>query len=161
MQVHDVADLFLSVPVDKAKHVLVDTLNNDKKQLKEQTNLTFAGIYKLTGLCLTKGYILYENNLCLFENSGLIELSLMVVLSECYLHYLQKIKCKGIMKASNYKVAARKFRRFLNDRHASFQERSHADKFLEILNKQHTQIHKHSLNILDNKMTCRVKANTT
>ena len=57
----------------------------------------------------------------------------MAVLSE---FYLQKIECKAIMEALNYKIASKTFRRFADDSHARFQERSHADKFLEILNKE-------------------------
>ena len=40
------------------------------------------------------------------------------------------------MEALNYKTASKVFRRFADDSHARFQERSHADKFLEILNEQ-------------------------
>ena len=39
------------------------------------------------------------------------------------------------MEALNYKTAPKR-RRFVDDSHARFQERSHADKFLEILNEQ-------------------------
>ena len=40
------------------------------------------------------------------------------------------------MEALNYKIAPKTFRRFVDDNHARFQETTHADKFLEILNKQ-------------------------
>ena len=40
------------------------------------------------------------------------------------------------MEALNYKIAPKTFRRFVDDIQVHFQERSHADKFLEILNKQ-------------------------
>ena len=40
------------------------------------------------------------------------------------------------MEALNYKTAPKAFRRFADDSHARFQERSHADNFLEILNEQ-------------------------
>ena len=40
------------------------------------------------------------------------------------------------MEALNYKIASKTFRRFADDSDARFQERSHADKFLEILNKE-------------------------
>ena len=69
------------------------------------------------------------------------------------------------MEAWSYKIAPKTFRRFVDDNHARFQERSHANKFLEILNKQHPGIkytaesedHKHSLNVLDINIT----SNTT
>ena len=69
------------------------------------------------------------------------------------------------MEAWYYKIAPKTFRRFVDDSHARFQERSHANKFLEILNKQDPAIkytvefedHKHSLNFLDINST----SNTT
>ena len=92
------------------------------------------------------------------QNSGAIGLSLMVVLSECY---LQEIECKATMEALNYKIAPNTFRRFVDDSRARFQGRSHANKFLEILNKQNPAIkytvqfedHKHPLNFLDINIT--------
>ena len=82
----------------------------------------------------------------------------MVVLSECY---LQKIEFKTITEALNYKIDPKTFRRFVDDSHARFQNRSHANKFLEILNKQDPAIkytvefedQKHPLNFLDINIT--------
>ena len=82
----------------------------------------------------------------------------MVVLSECY---LQEIEFKAITEALNYKIAPKTFRRFVDDSHTRFQNRSHATKFLEILNKQDPVIkytvefedHKHSLNFPDINIT--------
>ena len=93
-----------------------------------------------------------------FQNIGPIGLSLMVVLSECY---LQKIECKAIMEALDYKLAPKSFTRFVDDSHARSQDRSHTDKFLEILNKHDPTIkytvefedHKRSLNFLDIDIT--------
>ena len=82
----------------------------------------------------------------------------MVVLLECY---LQKIECKAIMVALNYKTAPKTFRRFVDDSRTRFQERSYANTFLQILNKQDPAIkytvefedQKHSQNILDINIT--------
>ena len=159
MQVsYDVVNLYPSVPVDKGINVLIDTLNNDKEHLKERTKLTLTDIHKLTEFCLSKCYFLYENNLCLFQKSGPIGLSLMVVLSECF---LQKIECKAIMEGLNCKIAPKTFGRFADDSHARFQERFATDRFLEILNKQDPAIkytvefedHEHSLDFLDISIT--------
>ena len=49
--------------------------------------INITGTRNLTKLCLSKYYFLYENNIRLFQNSGLIPLSIMVDLSE---YYLQK-----------------------------------------------------------------------
>ena len=155
---YDVVNLYSSVPVDKAINVLMDILNNDKEHLQKRTKLTLTDIHKLAELCLSKCYFLYENILRLFQNSGPIGLSLMVVLSECY---LQKIEFKAIAEALNYKIAPKTFRRFVDDSHARFQNRSRANKFLEILNKQDPAIkytaefedHKCSPNFLNFKIT--------
>ena len=61
------------------------------------------------------------------------------------------------MGALNYKISPKTFRRFVDDSHARFKNRSHENKFLEILNKQDPAIkyiveiedHKHLLNFLD------------
>ena len=67
------------------------------------------------------------------------------------------------MEALNYKIASKTFRRFVDESHARFQERSHhANKFFEILNKQDPAIrytvefedHKHALNFLNISITC-------
>ena len=47
-----------------------------------------------------------------------------------------EIEFKAITEALNYKIDPKTFRRFVDDSHARFQNRSHANKFLEILNKQ-------------------------
>ena len=70
--------------------------------------------------------------------SGPIVLSRMVVLSECN---LEKIEFKAITEALNYKIVPKTFRRFVNDSYARFQDRSPANKFLEILNKQDPAIY--------------------
>ena len=134
----------------------MDTWNNDKEHLQKRTKLTLTDIHKLTELCLSKCYFLYENILRLFQNSGPIRLSLMVVLSECY---LQKIEFKAIAEALNYKIAPKIFRRFVDDSHARFRNRSNT--FLKILNKQEPAIkytvefedHKCSPNFLDINIT--------
>ena len=74
---------------------------------------------------------------------------------------MKKIEFKAITEALNYKIAPKTFRRFVDDSHARFQNRSHANKFLEILNKQDPSIkytvefedHKHSVNFLDINIT--------
>ena len=87
---YDVTNLYPSIPIDKAITVLMDTLNNDLDDLNTHTKLTLTDIHKLTELCLSKSYFLYENKMRLLENAGPIGLSLMVVvLSESYLQHLE------------------------------------------------------------------------
>ena len=100
-------------------NVFIDTLNNNKEQLKELTKLTLTDIHIQTEFCVGKCYFSHENNLSLFQNRAPIGLSVMVVLSK---NYLQKIESRAIMEAFNYKIARTTFRRFVEDSQA--QERS-------------------------------------
>ena len=50
--------------------VLTETLKNDLDGLNACTKLTFTDIHKLTELCLSKSYVLYENKMRLLENAG-------------------------------------------------------------------------------------------
>ena len=82
----------------------------------------------------------------------------MVVQSECY---WQKTEYGANMEPLNYKIVPKTFRRFVNDSHARFQEKFHADTFLEVLNKQDPSIkytlefedHKHLLTFLEINIT--------
>ena len=80
--------MYPSIPRDKAITVLMGTLNNNLDDLNTRTKLTLTDMNKLTELCLSKSYVLYENKMRLLENAGPVGLSLMVVLSESYLQHL-------------------------------------------------------------------------
>ena len=60
---YNVINLYPSIPIDKAITVLIDTLNNDLDYLNTRTKLTLTDIHKLTELCLSKSYFLYENKM--------------------------------------------------------------------------------------------------
>ena len=49
---YDVINLYLSIPVEKAITVLVDTSNNGLDDLNTRTKLTLTDIHKLTELML-------------------------------------------------------------------------------------------------------------
>ena len=85
----DVINLYPSIPIDKAISVLINTLNNDLDDRNTRTKLTLTDTHRLTELCLSKSYFLYENKIRLLENVDPIGLSLMVALSESYLQYLE------------------------------------------------------------------------
>ena len=71
------------------------------------------------------------------ENSGPIGLSIMVVLSECY---LQRIEHISITQALNLNLAPKTFKRFVDDSHARFNNREQSLQFLDILNSQDPSI---------------------
>ena len=71
------------------------------------------------------------------ENSGPIGLSIMVVLSECY---LQRIEHISITQALNLNLAPKTFKRFVGDSHARFNNREQSLQFLDILSSQDPSI---------------------
>ena len=119
---YNVTNLYLSILIDKAITVLIDTLNNDLNDLNTRTKLTLTDIHKLTELCLSKSYFLYENKIRLLENAGPIGLSLMVVLSESYLQHLEH---KAMAEALIIQIQPKTFKRYVDDSHARFISKHH------------------------------------
>ena len=155
---YDVINFYPSIPIDKAITVLIETLINDLDDLNTRTKLTLTDIHKLTELCLSKSYFLYESKIRLLENAGPIGLSLMVVLSESYLQHLEH---KAIAEALTIQIQPKTFKRYVDDSHARFTSKYHAKTFQEILNKQDPAIQytieyengNNSLNFLDINIT--------
>ena len=71
------------------------------------------------------------------ENSGPIGLSVMAVLSECY---LQRIEHIFIIQALTLNLAPKTFKRFVDDSHARFKNRGQSLQFLDTLNSQDPSI---------------------
>ena len=94
-------------------------------------------IQQLLELCLSECYFLYNNLIWTLENSGPIGLSIMVVLSECY---LQRIEHISITQALNLNLAPKTFKRFVVDSHARFKNREQSLQFLDIRNGQDPSI---------------------
>ena len=86
---------------------------------------------------LSQCYFLYNNVIWTLENSRPIDLSIMVVLSECY---LQRIEHISITQALNLNLAPKTFKRFVDDSHARFNNREQSLQFLDILNSQDPSI---------------------
>ena len=106
--------MYPSIPIDKAIEVLIDTLNNDLDDLNTRTKLTLTDIHKLMELYLSKLYFLYEKKIRLLENAGPIGLSLMVVLSETYLKYLER---KAKDEALTIHLQPKTFKRYIDAFH--------------------------------------------
>ena len=94
-------------------------------------------IQQLLELCLSECYFLYNNVIWTLKNSGPLGLSIMVVLSECY---LQRIEHIYIMQALNLSLAPKTFKRFVDDSHARFNNREQSVQFLDILNSHNPSI---------------------
>ena len=134
---YDVVNLYPSVPLDRSIQVIVEFLQDDHAELKKRTKLNLTDIQQLLELCLSECYFLYNNLIWTLENSGPIGLSIMVVLSECY---LQRIEHISITQALNLNLAPKTFKRFVDDSHARFNNREQSLQFLDILNSQDPSI---------------------
>ena len=130
---YDVVNLYPSVPLDKAISVVIEYLHQDYINVKTRTKLSLKDIHQLIELCVSECYFLYDNKMWNLENSGPIGLSIMVVLSECY---LQKLEDKSISSALVLNIAPKTFKRYVDDSHARFQNKEKSIQFLDILNKQ-------------------------
>ena len=77
--------------------------------------------------------MLYENKLRLLEKAGCIGLSVMVVLSQIY---LQNLEHKAMAETLIIHKQPKTFKRYVDDSHACFTSKHHANTFQENLNKQ-------------------------
>ena len=87
---YDLNNLYPSVPLDKFIHINVEYLKNDFNNIKRRRKITLVGIHQLTELCVSECYFLYNNLIWKLYNSGPTGLSIIVVLSECYLQRLEE-----------------------------------------------------------------------
>ena len=135
---YDVTNLYPSIPIDKAIDVILQQLSEDYEDLKTRTKLTLVDIQQLIELCVSECYFLWDNVIWNLLNSGPIDLSIMVVLSERYLQNLEKKN--AIELALRFDIASKTLRRYVDDSHARFGSRSNATEFLNFLNSQDPQI---------------------
>ena len=103
----------------------------------ERTKFCLKDIYELADFCLSKCYFLWNNEIRILKNSGPIELSFMVVLSESY---VQNLEHKAIAEALTLNLAPKTYRRYVDDTHAQFTSKKQSRQFQNILNKQDKHI---------------------
>ena len=116
---------------------MIDQLNNDKDDLMKRTRLCLKDIYELVELFLSKCYFLWNNEIRILKNLGLIGLSFMVVLSKSYVQYLEQ---KAIAAALTLNVAPKTYRQYVDDTHVRFTSKEQPCEFQNILNKQDKHI---------------------
>ena len=133
----DVVALYPSVPIKRAIDAISQLLTEDETDLHTRTKLSVADIRKLLELSLGTCYFLWDNKYYLIEDSGPIGLSLMVVVAEGFLQYLENI---AIRIAVSKGIAPKSFRRYVDDSHARFQNNQQPSEFLQILNEQDPKI---------------------
>ena len=134
---YDVVALYPSIPVQKAIEAMIDIVNSDIENLSLRTKLNIQDIRILLKLCLSKCYFLWNENIYLIEDSGPIGLSLMVVIAEGYLQFLEK---KAIQTSLALNISPKSYKRYVDDSHARFSCEEDSEKFLEILNEQDEKI---------------------
>ena len=106
---YHVVDLYPSVPLVRINlEVTVEFPQDDHAELRKRTKLNLTDIQQLLELCLSECYFHYNNVIWTLENSGPIVLSIMVVLSECY---LQRIEYISITQALNLNLAPKNFQK--------------------------------------------------
>ena len=124
---YDIVNLYPSIPISKALYVFViDQLNNDKDDLMKRTSLCLKDIYELVELFLSKFYFLWNNEIRILKNLGLIGLSFMVVLSKSYVQYLEH---KAIAAALTLNVAPKTYRQYVDDTQVRFTSKEQSCKF--------------------------------
>ena len=96
---------------------LFEFLHDDHAELKKKAKLKLPDIQQLLELCLIESHFLCNNVILTLENSGRIALSIIVVLSECY---LQRIEHISITQALNLNLAPKTFKRFVDDSRVRF-----------------------------------------
>ena len=135
---YDVVNLYPSVPIKDAINVVINVLHNDQ-DYKKYTKLSINEIKSLLELCLSRCYFLWDDKIYELENAGPIGLSLMVVMAEAFLQYIEN---KAIQEALNENppIDLKSYHRYVDDSHARFPNIDQAEKFKEILNKQNKNI---------------------
>ena len=75
--------------------------------------------------------------MCILENSGLVGLALIAVISEAF---LQRLEDKAIQEALTTNLSPLTYERYVHDIHTRFQAIQRSHSFLNILNKQNKAI---------------------
>ena len=134
---YDVVALYLSIPMEKSIEVMSDFLNANMDEIKARTKLSFHDLREMIELCLKKCYFLWRNKIYVIKDAGPIGLSLMVVMAEMYLQFLES---KAIRVAFEKGCSPISFKRYVDDSHSRFHKIEQADQFLNILNAQDPRI---------------------
>ena len=129
--------LYPSIPIGKAIDVILQQLSKNYEDLKKRTKLMLVHIQQLIELCVSECNFLWDNVIWNLLNSGPIAFSIMLVLSESYLHNIEK---KAIEIALRFGIVPKTFRKYVDDSHARFRSRSNVTEFLNVLNSQDPQI---------------------
>ncbi|XP_065662967.1 uncharacterized protein LOC136085574 [Hydra vulgaris] len=153
----DIVNLYPSIPVKESIDILLEQLRNSPVF---KSKLSFSEIKILLDLCLSNCYFLHESNIHTLEDAGPIGLSLMVVMAESFLQHYEE---KALLQAQYLTppICVKSFKRYVDDIHSRFINEAESERFLNLLNNQHTNINytiekesdSHAINFLDLSIT--------
>ncbi|XP_065640437.1 uncharacterized protein LOC136073030 [Hydra vulgaris] len=153
----NIINLYLSIPFKESIDILLEQLRNSPVF---NSKLLFSEIKILLDLCLLNCYFLHENNIHTLEDAGPIGLSLMVVMAESFLQHCEE---KALIQAQYLTplICVKSFKRYVDDIHSRFNNEAESERFLDLLNNQHTSIKytnekesdSHTINFLDLSIT--------
>ncbi|XP_065642486.1 uncharacterized protein LOC136074113 [Hydra vulgaris] len=152
-----IVNLYPSIPVKESIDILLEQLRNSPIF---KSKLSFSEIKILLDLCLSNCYFLHDSNIHTLVDAGPIGLSLMVVMAESFLQHYED---KALLQAQYLTppICVKSFKRYVDDIHSRFTNEAESERFLDLLNNQHTNIKytiekesdSHAINFLDLSIT--------
>ena len=136
---YDVVALYPSIPVEKAKIIMLELLKNDFEDVKSRTIFTLNNIKSMIDLCMENSYFLWNDKIYQLIDSGPIGLSLMVVMAEGFLQIIER-KSIEIALSLPQPISPITHRRYVDDTHDRFFTKEDSENFLKILNSQEPRI---------------------
>ena len=135
----DAVNLYPSVPIKKAIDAIMEIITDDADDFKTRTKLTLSDVKTLIELCLKKCYFTWKEEIRILEDAGPIGLSLMVVIAEAFLQYIERLAINQSLRM-NPSPAPITYKRYVDDTHCRFPNFENANKFMDILNAQEPRI---------------------
>ena len=116
---------------------MTDLLAKNMDKIRKKSKLDLIDLRNLMDSCLKTCHFIWNRKIYVIENAGPIGLSLMVVMAEGYLQFLEKT---AISQAMVERIQPITYKRYVDDSHARFSDQNAPDRFLEILNSQDPNI---------------------
>ena len=111
----------------------MDILKADFDNVKKRTPFSLKHIKSLMELCLEHSYFLWNGEIRKLIDSGPIGLSLMVVVAEGFIQWIEK-QAFTIARSPAHAACPITHKRYVDDSHSRFTTKRKGDKFLNILN---------------------------
>ena len=129
---YDVVALYPSVPIQKATIIMLELLQDDFEDFRQRIIFTLPQVKSMIELCME---FLWNFKIYKLGDSGLIGLSLMVVMAEGFLQVIERNAIQIALSLS-LPVSPLSHRRYVDDTHDRFNTREDSEEFLKILNSQ-------------------------